>query len=569
MGGDAGLCAGRGSARDPLRRAVRRRVRDSDVFRRRAGAPPRDRVPDRRRWRRAVCRVPAVRAGARSIHGGRHAWDASARRPRIEMPAGARAREGPAGHAGAWTRSLVRLASNGLPRLPPAPDCAPRSAGFVRADSGNRCSREPGCGRRAAVVSPPALGSAALSPRRHSRQSRSRHDGPLARSALPPARSPGGGARGAAAVMAARQRDLHQAAVQTSRRPVAARRDAGAAQNGLRRSAAPVVRRRADRLGERDHSRSPHARARLDQPPRGRASAPSARNRRAGPREADLVPRVPGIVGAAACRPRRKPRARVRVTMLVRCLAMVRGGGETRHLAWARELTALGVEVEIITGAPLFGEPRYPIEDAQATVLRSPYTRDFVYRFQNRRGFGRLTMTALHVDEEWFCRAAWRRIAASDRQPDIVHAHALHQAARMRVDDMPVVINLPGAPNPRYTADLQEADALIGDGWAAEHLPAALGRRVERVPKGVDAEHFRPDGPNVRDRLGLQRKRVVIAVARLVPLKNLRLLLEAVAVLRDRVPDVHLVIVGEGPEAATLEDHASALALAGRVTFAN
>ena len=258
----------------------------------------------------------------------------------------------------------------------------------------------------------------------------------------------------------------------------------------------------------------------------------------------------------------------MRVAMLVRCLAMMRGGGETRHLAWARELTALGVEVEIITGAPLFGEPRYPIEDAQATVLRSPYTRDFVYRFQNRRGFGRLTMTALHVDEEWFCRAAWRRIAASDRQPDIVHAHALHQAARMRVDDMPVVINLPGAPNPRYTADLQEADALIGDGWAAEHLPAALGRRVERVPKGVDAEQFRPDGPNVRERLGLQRKRVVIAVARLVPLKNLRLLLEAVAVLRDRVPDVHLVIVGEGPEAATLEDRASALGLAGSVTFA-
>ena len=27
----------------------------------------------------------------------------------------------------------------------------------------------------------------------------------------------------------------------------------------------------------------------------------------------------------------------MRVTMLVRCLAMMRGGGETRYLAWARE----------------------------------------------------------------------------------------------------------------------------------------------------------------------------------------------------------------------------------------
>ena len=254
--------------------------------------------------------------------------------------------------------------------------------------------------------------------------------------------------------------------------------------------------------------------------------------------------------------------------MLVRCLAMMRGGGETRHLAWAHELTALGVEVDVITGVPLFGEPRYPVEGTPAVAVRSPYARDFVYRFQNRRGFGRLTMTALHVDEEWFCRAAWRHIAAADRQPDLVHAHALYQAARMRVDDIPVVINLPGEPNARYTADLQEADALIADGWAAEHLPASLGRCVERVPKGVDAEQFSPDGSNERERLGLQDKRIVLAVARLVPLKNLRLLLEAVALVRGRVQDVHLVIVGDGPEAALLADHASALGLSGSVTFA-
>ena len=40
----------------------------------------------------------------------------------------------------------------------------------------------------------------------------------------------------------------------------------------------------------------------------------------------------------------------MRVTMIVRCLAMMRGGGETRHLAWMRELTELGVEVDVIAG---------------------------------------------------------------------------------------------------------------------------------------------------------------------------------------------------------------------------
>jgi glycosyltransferase involved in cell wall biosynthesis len=254
--------------------------------------------------------------------------------------------------------------------------------------------------------------------------------------------------------------------------------------------------------------------------------------------------------------------------MLVRCLAMMRGGGETRHLAWAREFAALGIDVEIITGRPLLAPPRYTADEFTATVLRSPYARNFVYRFQRRRGFGRLTMTALHVDEEWFCRAAWRHIVAGDRLPDVVHAHALHQAARLRRANVPVVINLPGAPNPRYYADLHEADALVADGWAARHLPDAIGRRVERVPKGVDSERFSPDGSSLRRSLRLENKRVVLTVARLVPIKNVALLVEAFAIVRERVGNVHLLIVGDGPEGRALRERSAERGIADAVTFA-
>ena len=255
--------------------------------------------------------------------------------------------------------------------------------------------------------------------------------------------------------------------------------------------------------------------------------------------------------------------------MLVRCLAMMRGGGETRHLAWARELRDLGVEVEIIAGRPLlFGGPRYGVDDIDVTLLRSPYARDFVYRNQHRRGFGRLTMGALHADEEWFCRAAWRRIAASPRRPDVVHAHALHQAARLRIGGIPVVINLPGEPNRRYHRDLRHADALVADGWAAEHLPDILGQPIHRIVKGVDAERFNPAGPNLREALNLTGKRVVLVVARLVPIKNVRLVVEAVAMVRARVPDTRLVIVGDGPEREALRARAVELDFADSVTFA-
>jgi glycosyltransferase involved in cell wall biosynthesis len=259
----------------------------------------------------------------------------------------------------------------------------------------------------------------------------------------------------------------------------------------------------------------------------------------------------------------------MRVTMLVRCLAMMRGGGETRHLAWARELGALGVDVEIITGVPLVsGEARHPVDRGGVELVRSPYARDFVYRWQSQRGFGRLTMTALHLDEEWFCRVAWRRIAAAARQPDVVHAHALHQAARLRSGAIPVVINLPGPPHPRYAADLRLADALVADGWAAANLPAVLGAAVDRLPKGVDGDRFRPDGASVRERLGLGGKRVVLTVARLVPIKNVRRLIDAMALVRARIADAHLLIVGDGPDSAGLRERAAVLGLTDAVTFA-
>src|SRR5205085_9604046 len=113
--------------------------------------------------------------------------------------------------------------------------------------------------------------------------------------------------------------------------------------------------------------RSAYARARLDRQPRGGAAAAPARDRGARSREADLDARLSRALGARARGSRRDARAGMRVTMLVRCLAMMRGGGETRHLAWARELTALGVDVDVITGEPLVaGRRRYPMDDINA-----------------------------------------------------------------------------------------------------------------------------------------------------------------------------------------------------------
>jgi glycosyltransferase involved in cell wall biosynthesis len=259
--------------------------------------------------------------------------------------------------------------------------------------------------------------------------------------------------------------------------------------------------------------------------------------------------------------------------MMLRCVAMMRGGGETQHLAWIRELLAMGVDVELITGRPLFGSMKHPVTAAECrdtAVMRSPYMRDLVYATQGRRGFGRLGVAMLHADEEWFCRAAWQHLGSrrAKGRPDIVHAHALHQAARLKTIDVPVAISMFGEPNARYVADIRKADVLLSDGWGARKLPSMLGRPVENIAKGVDTVLFNPDGPNVRASIGVGAAPVALVVSRLVPIKNVRLFVEAIAGVHRSCPDVRAVVVGDGPLDAALKQQAVALGLERVVLFA-
>jgi glycosyltransferase involved in cell wall biosynthesis len=247
---------------------------------------------------------------------------------------------------------------------------------------------------------------------------------------------------------------------------------------------------------------------------------------------------------------------------------MMRGGGETQHLAWIRALKGMGAEIDIITGRPLLQPALYTVDDIPSTVLRSPYMRDVVYKVQGKRIVGRVGSWALHADEELFCRMAWNVISRRAVKPDLVLSHAVHQAARLRPAPIPVAIYLPGPPNLRYVSDLQLAEGLISDGWAAKHLPEMIGRPVDDVLKGVDTAAFTPSGPDHRRAEGLAERRVVLCVTRLVPIKNLPLLVEAFAdVHRDRL-DTTLVLLGEGPQESVLRARAAALGVSESVRFA-
>ncbi len=97
----------------------------------------------------------------------------------------------------------------------------------------------------------------------------------------------------------------------------------------------------------------------------------------------------------------------------------------------------------------------------------------------------------------------------------------------------------------------------------------ASPERVRVVPLGADHQFFHPglDTSEVRTRYGLEEGRWLLSVARLTRHKGIDTVLQALARLRDRYPDLGYAVVGEGDDREALEAEARELGVADRVRF--
>jgi phosphatidylinositol alpha-1,6-mannosyltransferase len=102
-------------------------------------------------------------------------------------------------------------------------------------------------------------------------------------------------------------------------------------------------------------------------------------------------------------------------------------------------------------------------------------------------------------------------------------------------------------------------------------LASTLGRHAELVhlTPGVDVDTFHPDvdGSAVRARYGLTGRRVIVCVSRLVPRKGQDTLIHALPEVRRQVPDVVLLLVGDGSYRAELAALAESRGVADSVVF--
>ncbi|MDQ1585817.1 MAG: phosphatidyl-myo-inositol dimannoside synthase [Actinomycetota bacterium] len=216
---------------------------------------------------------------------------------------------------------------------------------------------------------------------------------------------------------------------------------------------------------------------------------------------------------------------------------------------------------------------RQPGDAAFDATLPFPVIRDPARRMLPTPGITRRSVAIardMDCDSVWFGAAAPLGLMASQlrgeggvrRTVATTHGHEVWWAST------------PGTRQAlRRIGDTNDVLTYLGD-FTRRRIGAALSpgaaARMVHLPPGVDDATFHPgvDGAPVRTRFALGQRAVVVCISRLVARKGQDRLIRALPAIRQRVPDVAALIVGDGPESSRLHRLAEELGLQDTVVFA-
>lgn len=250
----------------------------------------------------------------------------------------------------------------------------------------------------------------------------------------------------------------------------------------------------------------------------------------------------------------------MKVLMVTQDFWPLPGGIQTYCYELAKALVRQGVELTVLTS----GVPDARDGKEGFAVHRIPGFRKlrvipwafYIARFATRRKAGRFEFDAV-LCAQWQA-AFWRLLPGMRHSPrcvTMVHGSELlrsvfHFLTRPLL--RAVFSRLDGAaPNSRPV--LEMAQARVG-----RYLPP-----VQLIHPGVDANRFSPpanesEGQALRERFGLQGKKILLTVTRMVARKNPEVVIQAMPSILEREPNTVYVIVGGGPEKARMQALAAA-----------
>jgi len=240
-----------------------------------------------------------------------------------------------------------------------------------------------------------------------------------------------------------------------------------------------------------------------------------------------------------------------------------------------RELLRLGHELWLI--APDYGVR----EEGEEWIFRIPskvVPFDREDRMMSRRAvlrllpeLQRIQPDLIHVQTPFVAHYAGLRLAKELGVPVVLSYHTYFEAYLHHYLPWVPRAWLAGLVRLYSRRQCAEVDGVIVPTSAFAEVLRGYGidAPMKVVPTGIDLERFSGgDGERFRRAQGIaEGRRVVLYVGRLVHEKNIDFLLEVVAAVRDRHPDLLFVMAGEGPAQPHLTRRAEQLGVAGQVHF--
>jgi glycosyltransferase involved in cell wall biosynthesis len=266
------------------------------------------------------------------------------------------------------------------------------------------------------------------------------------------------------------------------------------------------------------------------------------------------------------------------ILIVNRELGTLFGGGESFDLNAAAGLARRGHDVTIVTGKPLLGRARHRFDGVDVAYLPCPGLRRFAYAAEGVNS--RLSAAFYHLDEAIFEWQTARWLDARGRRAfDIVQCCSLFRLPRhlLARSDTPVVSWLPGRPSGkvrRWLPDLLSHPkfGLFTHGdteRSLQDMGLTSGSDYAIIEPGIDLRLIDAtprERRGMRAMLNLNEDALLgLTVARLVPFKNHRLLLQGLAMARARGADWHWVLIGDGPLEGRLRRAAQQLGIASQV----
>ena len=247
-----------------------------------------------------------------------------------------------------------------------------------------------------------------------------------------------------------------------------------------------------------------------------------------------------------------------------------------------RNLVATG-EVDSVVVAPVAyfpsGNPRFGVWGMQARVTRLETRHGLVVHHPRWLAIPKIGSAISPLTLYWASLRAIRKLMAGGLRFDLIDAHYLYPDGVAavwlgRAFNCPVVVTVRGSdvtefpdhaiPRRYIERAIAGADALISVSGGLRDRLIELGAPPDKVTvlrNGIDTDLFHPvDRVAARAALGLTRP-TLISVGGLIPRKRNHLTIDAIALL----DDVDLIIVGEGPDHASLQAQIDRLGLAARV----